>query len=180
MIHLMHDLRREINALFEESGVQNRPPFLHRADSDNFLLCSDAPRRLSRAADAAELIDKAGFPLTEKDGLWFLDARVGDYLRLDSALPMDLPKKPAEERYLDIWALCRMLSGHLSDAACQPLWAVRRTLKAIEAGDRQVLSLSDSLPASLAVLLRNKEPLPSLTGKLLSWWLIEKLQKETV
>jgi hypothetical protein len=67
-----------------------------------------------------------------------------------------------------------MLSEHICNAACQPLWAVRRTLKAIEAGYAQIHSLSLSLPPQLSVLLRKKEPLPSLAGKLLAQWLNEK------
>ncbi len=180
MTDLMHDLRMEAIGLFEKSGFQNRPPFLRRAESDDFLLCSDAPRRLPHPACAAQLFHEAGLPLTEKDGLWFLDARAGDYRKLDFSLPENMPEKLPEEKYMDIWALSRMLGGHQNNAACQPLWAVRRTLKAIEAGDKQVLSLSNSLPPRLAVLLRQKEPLPSLAGKLLNKWLSEKMRKETV
>ena len=180
MTDLMHNLRMEAIGLFEKSGFQDRLPFLRRADSDDYLLCSDAPRRLPHPACVKRLFHEAGLPITEKDGLWFLDSRAGDYEKLDSALPEDMPENLPEEKYMDIWALCHMLSGHASIAACQPLWAVRRTLKAIEAGDKQVLSLSESLPPRLAVLLRQKEPLPSLAGKLLAIWLREKMRKETV
>ncbi len=180
MTDLMHDLRMEAAGLFDISGFQNRPPFLRRAESDDYLLCSDAPRRLPHPACAAQLFLKAGLPLTEKDDLWFLDARAGDYAKLDSSLPEDMPEKLPEEKYMDIWALCRMLSEHQNNAACQPLWAVRQALKALEAGDKQVLALSNSLPPRLAVLLRNKEPLPSLAGKLLAQWLSEKMRKEPV
>lgn len=174
MINLMHDLRREINGLFEKSGPQTRPPFLHRAESDDFLLCSDAPRRLLKPSCTADLIQKTGLPLTEKDGLWFLDARADDYSRLDDSLPAAMPENPPDESYIHVWALSRMLSEHICNAACQPLWAVRRTLKALEAGCAQIHSLSLSLPPQLSVLLRKKEPLPSLAGKLLAQWLNEK------
>jgi hypothetical protein len=179
MTNLMHDLRSEISGLFEKSGFQNRPPFLRRAKSDDFLLCSDAPRRLFQSAYAAELIREAGLPLTEKDDLWFLDARAGDYGQLDSFLSADRPEKPPKEKYMDIWALCRMLNEHPAHIGFQPIWAVRRTLKAIEAGEAQVLSLSKSLPPQLAELLRKKESMPSLAGKLLAQWLNEKMRKET-
>jgi hypothetical protein len=174
MTDLMHDLRTEAAGLFEKSGYKSRPPFLRRAESDEYLLCSDAPRRLPHPANAAGLFHEAGLPLTEKDGLWFLDARLEDYLQLDSALSMDMPGKPLEEKYLDIWALCRMLNTYQNNAACQPLWAVRRTLKAIEAGEANVLSLAETLPPMFAELLRKKEPLPILAGKLMSQWLKEK------
>jgi hypothetical protein len=180
MMDLMHNLRREIGGLFEKSGFQKHPPFLRRAKSDDFLLCSDAPRRLLQPACTADLFREAGLPLTENDGLWFLDARDGDYKKLDSYLSADRPEKPQKEKYIDIWALCRMLNEHPGDIACQPLWAVRRSLKAIEAGEAQVLSLSESLPPHVAELLRKKEPLPYLAGKLLAQWLGEKMRRETV
>jgi hypothetical protein len=174
MTNLMRNLRTETTALFEKSGIQNRHPFLRRAANDDYLLCSDAPRRLLYPANAAKLFQEAGLPFAEKGGLWFMDARAEDYIQLDSAMPANRIEKPLEDKYIDIWALCRMLSGHTSNAACQPLWAVRRTLKAIEAGEAQVLFLSESLPPRLAVMLRKKEPLPSLAGKLLIQWLSEK------
>lgn len=180
MINLIHNLRREANDLFEKVGFPNHPPFLRRAQSDDFLLCSDAPRRLSEATHAAQLFLKAGLTLAERDGLWFLDARKADYGRLDASLPMDMPQRPTDEKYLDLWSLCRMLCEHPSDASCQPLWAVRRTVKAMEAGEASVLSLAEDLPPYLAELLRKKEPLPSLAGKLLAQWLKQKMRKETV
>lgn len=180
MIDLMHQKRLEINGLFEKTGLQTSLPFLRRAESDDFLLCSDAPRRLLKPAYTAELIHKAGFPLLEKDGLWFMDARADDYIRLDASLPADMPDLPADETYIHVWALCRMLGEHICDAACQPLRAVRRTLKAIEAGEAKVLSLSISLPPQMSMMLRKKEPLPSLAGKLLAQWLKEKMRKEKV
>ena len=180
MINLMLKMRREINGLFEKTGFQTSPPFLRRAKGNDYLLCSDAPRRLPQPAYTAELIHMAGFSFTEKDGLWYLDARPDDYNGLYASLPADMPDRPTDETYIHVWALCRMLSEHICDAACQPLWAVRRTLKAIEAGEEQVLSLSSSLPPQMSVMLRKKEPLPSLAGKLLAQWLYEKMRKETV
>ena len=178
MTDLIHALRREANTLFEKAGFQGRPPFLRRAQSDDFLLSSDAPKRLSDAAGGARLFRAAGLIPAQRGGLWFLDARKADYERLDASLPMDMPIRPSEEKYLNLWSLCRMLYEHPGDTACQPLWAVRRVAKAVEAGEASILSLADYLPPYLAELLRKKEPLPALAGKLLAEWLNRKMREE--
>lgn len=180
MIDLIHNLRRDANALFEVAGFAVRPPFLRRAVNDDFLLCSDAPRRLIDTQHAAVLFYQAGLILSEKDGLWFLDVPIAEYRLFDASLPMAIPKRPQEEKYLGTWALCRMLFEHPCPVDRQPLWAVRRTIKAIEAGEAQVLSMAESLPPRLAELLRQKETLPYSAGKLLAQWLMETVRKEPV
>jgi len=180
MIDLIHNLRRDANAQFEAAGSSVRPPFLRRAESDDFLLCSDAPRRLHNPEHAAGLFHEAGRILSEKDGLWFFDVPIADYELLDASLSTAIPERPPEEKYLGIWALCRTLREHPSPVERQHLWAVRRTIKAIEAGGAQVLSLAESMPPRLAELLRKKETLPCLAGKLLAQWLNEIMRKEMV
>ncbi len=180
MITLIQHLRHDSNALFERAGFPGCPPFLRRADDDDFLLCSDAPRRLIDPLHAALLFKKAGLTLMERDGLWFLDARACDYGQLDASLTMDMPSMPTAEKYLGLWALVRMLHEHPSPVSCQPKWAVRRTVKTIEAGEKAILSLANSLPPHLAELLRRKEPLPYLSGKLLAHWLNGHIRKDVV
>ena len=180
MTDLMHDLRREVNGLFEKAGLPDRKPFLRRAQSDDSLLCSDAPRRLCDPTCAAQLFHKAGLFILERDGLWFFDARMLDYGRLDASLPLAIPPTPDKEKYLDIWSVCRVLLSHPAEVSNQPLWAVRRTLKAMEAGEANVLSLAESLPPLLSELLRKKEPLPTLAGKLLARWLNQKMREEMI
>ena len=63
MITLIQHLRHDSNALFERAGFPGCPPFLRRADDDDFLLCSDAPRRLIDPLHAALLFKKAGLTL---------------------------------------------------------------------------------------------------------------------
>ena len=180
MITLLDGLRKEANALFKKAGVPMRPPFLRRAENDDFLLCSDAPRRLSDPARGALLFQEAGLILYETGSLWFLDIPAARYVQLDETLQKEPPGRPSNEKYLDVWALCRMLMEHPCPIVHQPLWAVRQTVKAIEAGEAAVLSLAEKLPPRLAELMRKKEPLPFLAGKLLALWLNEMIRKETV
>ncbi len=174
MTTLLDGLRREANALFEKAGFPARPPFLRRAENDDFLLCSDVPRRLSNPAYGEQLFREAGLILLETDSLWFLDMPAVRYAQLDETLPGEPPGRPLDDKYLNVWALCRMLYEHPCPISRQPLWAARQTMKAIEAGGAQALSLAERLPSRLAELMRQKEPLPALAGKLLAQWLMEK------
>lgn len=180
MIGLLSGLRKEANALFEKAGAPARPPFLRRAENDDFLLCSDAPRRLSNPAICAQLFREAGLVLYETGNLWFLDVPAARYEQLDALLPKEPPRPPLNDQLLGVWALCRMLYEHPCSPEGQPLWAVRQTVKAMEAGGGEVLSLAEKLPPRLAESLRKKEPLPMLAGKLLAQWLNEKMREETL
>ncbi len=180
MMDLLRDLRREVNGLFEKAGPNHRRPFVRRADDDGYLLCSDAPRRLADPAGALPLFAQAGLILCEKNGLWFFDVPAIKYGQLAAFLPDRAPEWPRDEKYLDVFALCRMLLLHPGPVSRQPLGFVRLTLKAVEAGEHQVLSLGESMPPRLSLLLRKKQPLPALAGGVLSYWLCDILRKEAV
>jgi hypothetical protein len=167
-------IRSEIQAIFEKAGYVNRPAFLKRAPEEDHLFVSDAPRRLPDKAAAWALFEQNGFSLTEKEGLWFLDAPIAYYERLAVSLPTVPPKQPREERFLDVWALACLLLKHPGPVADQPLGPSRQVLKAIETGPGAVLGLVKTLPPTVAVLLRQKAPLPALAGGLLAKWVAER------
>lgn len=167
-------IRHEIQAIFEKAGYTNRPPFLKRAPEEEYLFVSDAPRRLPDIKAARALFDQNGFTLSEKEGLWFLDAPLAYYEQLALSLPSAPPKQPREDKFLDVWALACLLLKHPGPVAFQPLGPSRQVLKAIEAGPAAVMGLVKTLPPVAAVLLRQKEPLPALAGGLLAEWVAER------
>ena len=180
MTSLLGDLRREANRLFGQAGFPARPPFLRRAKDHDCLLLSDAPRKLSHPSPAAELFARAGIILAEGGGLWCLDAPPAWYDQLYASLPASAPEMPANGYYLPVWSLCRMLLAHPCPLALQPMTVIRETVKAMEAGEPGVLALADNMAPRLAVLLRRKQPLPTMAGGLMAQWLLEQSQKEMV
>ncbi len=178
MTSLLQDLRRESNAVFEQIGFPAIRPFLHRARSDDYLLCSDAPRKLSDPKRALVLFHQAGISIDEKDGLWQMDASIDTYIHLAAMLPTIPPDIPHQNKYLPIWHLCRMLLSHPAPVNQQPLTAVRQVIKAMETDESSILSLPTKLSPVLARMLRNKEALPALAGGLLSIWLSDSIRKE--
>ena len=167
-------IRHDIQAIFEKAGYINRPPFLKRAPDEDHLFVSDAPRRLPDQAAAQALFVQVGFAVTEKEGLWFLDAPLAYYEQLALSLPTAALERPREEKVLDVWALACLLLKHPSPVSVQPLGPSRQVLKAIETGPGAVMGLVKTLPPEAAVLLRRKEPLPALAGGLLAQWLMER------
>ena len=179
MILPLERLRREAHVLFQEAGCPARPPFLRRSQDSRSLLCSDAPRRLHDPGGAARLFSAAGIPFFQEGGLWFLDAPLAWYREVSLSPPPSYPP-PQEEGLMAIASLCRLLLAHPCAIGVQPLGPVREVLKAMEAGEDQVLLLAKTLPPCIAALLRKKEPLPALAGDLLARWLAGRLEKELI
>lgn len=172
MIPLMDALRREANVLFDASGFPHGKPFLRRTPEDAYLFVSDAPQRLSDSEQIKARLVEAGLFAAGTDKLWHLDAPFSWYAQLYSMLP-PTPPQPKKDVHLPVWHVCSTLYKHPAPIETQPLDIVRRTLKAMEAGERAVLDLAQSLPPTLAVLMRQKMPLPVLAGGLLALWLNE-------
>ncbi len=172
-------LRLEINTLIGEVESPARKPFLKRADAEAFLLTSDAPQRLRDPRAALERLGSSGFVICEQGNLWQLDAPPAWYGTLLRSLPAKLPALPEKEAYLPVHSLCRTLLDHPASLEVQPFSLIRLAVKAVEAGEAEVLKLADILPPRLAVLMRKKEPLPALAGGLLAGWLMERSGKET-
>lgn len=170
----MHDLRLEIRAAFQAGGCAGHPPFLRRSQGEDSLLCTDAPRRLPHPEAVLKLLLGKGLILAEENGLWFLDVPLRHYEVLSRELPVTPPPMPEDQALMDIWALCGLLLAHPCPVSSQPLEPVRLTLKAIEAGSGQAEALARDLPPRLAVMLRQKSPLPALAGSLLAEWLLQK------
>ena len=178
MTSLLQDLRRECNAVFEQIGFPAIRPFLRRARSDDYLLCSDAPRKLSDPQRALVLFHQAGISIVVTDGLWQMDASIEAYIHMAAMLPAGPPDAPQQDKYLPLWHLCRMLQNHPAPVKQQPLTAVRQVIKAMETDESAILSLPATLSPVLARMLRNKEALPALAGGLLSIWLSDSIRKE--
>lgn len=174
MTSRLANIRLELQAIFEKGGATGRPPFLKRAPEEDFLLVSDAPRRLPEKEAARALLEQNGFAVFEKGGLWLIDAPLLWYERLALALPAAVPERPREEGLLDVWALAWELMRHPSEISAQPLGLSRQVLKAIETGPMAVTELARALPPAIAVLLRKKAPLPALAGGILAEWFIGK------
>lgn len=178
MIPLLGSLRREVQDQFLQAAPPEYMPFLRRAEDESFLLCSDAPRRLPDHQKTAGMILDSGLILLEKDDLWFFDAPVPRYEALAASLSIQTAAKPEDEASLSVWALMNMLRLHPCPVCSQPLWAVRSVLKAMEEGGQAVQTLALKLAPRMAILLRKKEPLPSLAGDLLNAWLWGTIQRE--
>lgn len=179
MISPLARLRHEINTLVGEGESPARRPFLKRSDAEEFLLISDAPQRLRDPRTTLRRLAALGFVIAGQGNLWQLDAPPAWYGALSQSLPADLPAWPEREAYLPVYTLCRTLLAHPARLDVQPFALIRLAVKAVDAGEVEVLKLADILPPRLAVLLRKKEPLPALAGSLLAEWLMERSGKET-
>jgi len=173
MIPIIYALRREANARFDAEGFPNGRPFLRRAAQDAHLLVTDAPQRLKDPHRVKNALKAAGLLAAEGDKLWHLDAPFSWYTKLAQMIPQVAQPMPSSDVLLPLFHLCRMLLHHPAPIDAQPLCMVRKTIKAMEAGEIAMLELAHSLPPQLAVLLREKKPLPSLAGGLIAMWLKE-------
>ena len=173
MIPIIQALRREANAHFDAEGFPNGRPFLRRAAEETYLLVTDAPQRLKDPNRAKAALINAGLFAAGGDKLWYLDAPLAWYAALPPSLAQSAPIIPNDDALLPLFHLCRMLLKHPAPVDAQPLPMVRTTIKAMEAGEKAMLALSNSLPPQLAVLLREKKALPTLAGLLIAMWLNE-------
>ena len=173
MIPILTALRREANALMNAEGFSNGRPFLRRAALDAYLLVTDAPLRLTDPDQIKTALTGAGLLAADGDKLWHLDAPSSWYAEAYQTLAKTVPQIPDDDALLPLYHLCRVLLKHPSPINEQPLFMVRTTIKAMEAGEKAMLALSYNLPLQLAVLMRKKMALPSLAGRLISLWLNE-------
>ena len=175
MIPIIYALRREANARFDAEGFPNGRPFLRRAAQDAHLLVTDAPQRLKDPHRVKNALKAAGLLAAEGDKLWYLDAPLAWYAALHKSLSQAAPSIPEDDALLPLFHLCHMLCKHPAPIDVQPLHMIRKTIKAMEAGEKAMLELSNSLPPQLALHLREKKALPSMAGGLIAMWLNEHI-----
>ena len=154
--------RREVRALIPRG-------FLRRDQGDG-LLISDYPRFAGADEITARLV-RAGYRVELRDGLAHVDGGADRYVRLirESACP----QAPPREDTLALGALARRLARENVPPEEQPLAPLRLTLKYLDAGDLD--GLYRALALAIALLQREKRPLPAAAGK---WILCALAERE--
>ncbi len=158
---LLKDLRGEVR---QKLGA---PCMLRVGREDDCLFVTDAPKRLSDAADAArDALEAEGWDVRVLGGLWRLDLRAERWHRFIRSVPREEGPDPMAAS-LQLYSLAKRLTKAPVPAEDQPLLPLRVLLKALDSGRKE--AVLRFFPPYLAVLLREKKPMPEAAGWMLYW-----------
>ena len=158
---LLKDLRGEVR---QKLGA---PCMLRVCREDDCLFVTDAPKRLSDAADAARTaLQAVGWDVRPVGGLWRLDLGEDRWRSFIHSVPREEGPDPMESS-LPLYSLAKRLTKAPVPAEDQPLLPLRVLLKALDSGKEE--AVTRFFPPYLAVLLREKKPMPEAAGWILYW-----------
>lgn len=158
---LLKDLRGELRQKLDG------PCMLRVGREDDCLFVTDAPKRLSDSADAARTaLEEEDWDVRAIGGLWRLDLRKERWRRFIRSVPRENGPDPLEAS-LPLYSLAKRLTKAPVPAEDQPLLPLRVLLKAMDSGKAD--AVTRFFPSYLAVLLREKKPMPEAAGWILYW-----------
>ncbi len=158
---LLKDLRGEVRQKLDG------PCMLRVGREDDCLFVTDAPKRLSDAADAARAeLQAGGWDVRPVRGLWRLDLREDRWRSFIRSVPREEGPDPMEAP-LQLYSLAKRLTKAPVSAENQPLLPLRVLLKAMDSGKAE--AVLRFFPSYLAVLLREKRPMPEAAGWIINW-----------
>ena len=158
---LLKDLRGELRQKL------NTPCMLRVGREDDCLFVTDAPKRLSDAAAAARTaLEAGGWDVRPVEGLWRLDLGEDRWRSFIRSVPREEGPDPMEAS-LQLYSLAKRLTKAPVPAEDQPLLPLRILFKALDSGKAE--AVTRFFPPYLAVLLREKKPMPEATGWMLTW-----------
>ena len=158
---LLKDLRGEVR---QKLGA---PCMLRVCWEDDCLFVTDAPKRLSDAADATRAaLQAVGWDVRPVGGLWRLDLREERWRSFIRSVPREEGPDPMEAP-LPLYSLAKRLTRAPVPAEDQPLLPLRVLLKALDSGRAE--AVLHFFPPYLAGLLREKKPMPEAAGWMLTW-----------
>jgi len=154
--------------------------FLRKANADNTLFVTDAPRRfgMEKLGKLENALAENGFIAEPADnGLWLIDMTAERYRRMLASYQTETPAPfPDNDRFLDVYALAELLGAHPAPWAKQPLEMIRTMLKHC-AGPTELPAAAPGLLETCAVRLRGRQPLPYNAAGLLRRWLKQTLKE---
>ena len=157
----LKDLRGEVRQKLDG------PCMLRVGREDDCLFVTDAPKRLSDAADAArDALQAVGWDVRPVGGLWRLDLGEDRWRSFIRSVPREKEPDPMAAS-LQLYSLAKRLTKAPVPAEDQPLLPLRVLLKALDSGKAEAVLCF--FPPYLAVLLREKKPMPEAAGWMLTW-----------
>jgi len=157
--------------------------FLHLYGQDQVLFVSDAPRRISQEALARirRTMTAQGFTAQiSPSNLLLIDLQPGRWERLLCSFPhAEAVSVPADDRWLDVYALARLLMRHPSALENQPMEMIRAVFKRYARKDGLPV-LTPLLLSQCAQKIRCREPLPSALADILVFWLTEQKKEARI
>jgi len=175
------NLKAEQQRLYKLMPEETRC-FVRMCDDDRALWVSDLPRRHGHDGETADRLQKAGFSVCydEKDGLWYIDWTSETWQRILAVLPDSLPAFPAESKYHEIYALCRLWLLHPTPFDENQLPILRRIVKLIAQPKSKMVRAARSLYEEASAQIRLGENVCSAAGRVLAIWLSDHMTgKET-
>lgn len=157
---LLKDLRGEVR---QKLGA---PCMLRVGREDDCLFVTDAPKRLSDSADARTALEAGGWDVRPVGGLWRLDLGEDRWRSFIRSVPRENGPDPMEAS-LQLYSLAKRLTKAPVPAEDQPLLPLRVLLKALDSGKAD--AVTRFFPSYLAVLLREKKPMPEAAGWIINW-----------
>ena len=157
---LLKDLRGEVRQKLDG------PCMLRVCREDDCLFVTDAPKRLSDSADARTALEAGGWDVRPSGGLWRLDFREDRWRSFIRSVPRENGPDPMEAS-LQLYSLAKRLTKAPVPAEDQPLLPLRVLLKALDSGKAD--AVTRFFPSYLAVLLREKKPMPEAAGWIINW-----------
>ncbi len=144
--------------------------FLRISRDSAFLFVSDYPKHLENTFALHAALAQAGFEVTVKEGVAFMDGGREKYARLVEAVPPVL-QPCMTERNMHLLHLARVLMGDDVALESQDIALIRQVMRCTALRDEQGLML---LPRMMAERKRKKQPLAPVAGMLLWEYLNEK------
>ncbi len=167
---------REVQAIL---GSNNG--FLRLYGQDDFVYISDAPRRAASETirDMQKTMREQGFVShIDESNLLLIDLEPIRWRMLLEVFPrFGVEPFPQDDRWLEVYALARLLARHPSPIDRQPMEPVRAVLKRYDRKN-SLPALMPQLISQCAERLRRKLPLPSVLADVLYTWLKEQKEEE--
>ena len=158
---LLKDLRGEVRQKLDV------PCMLRVGREDDSLFVTDAPKRMLDSADAVRTaLEAEGWDVRPVGGLWRLDLMEERWRRFIRSVPREEGPDPMAAS-LQLYSLAKRLTKAPTPAEDQPLLPLRVLLKAMDSGKAE--AVLRFFPPYLAVLLREKKPMPEAAGWMINW-----------
>lgn len=158
---LLKDLRGEVRQKLDA------PCMLRVCREDDCLFVTDAPKRLSDSADATRTaLEAGGWDVRPVGGLWRLDLGEDRWRSFIRSVPREEGPDPMEAP-IPLYSLAKRLTKAPVPAEDQPLLPLRVLFKAMDSGKAE--AVLRFFPPYLAVLLREKKPMPEAAGWMFYW-----------
>lgn len=155
-------------------AATDKPVAVRRAKDDTELLVVSLPPLSSPPLSVTSHLSLHGYECRwdRARNLLFINP-TGEMLeRLFDRYPKAPPPLPKEDVFHPAYALCRLLFLHPTPVPSQPLSPIYRVLKLLDAAPEELfLRAIPEIHANCAMRLRQRSPLPSLMGPLLTNWL---------